>query len=467
MTSPTELTERPISAHSASFHSGETTPTDLIDATLTNISRLEDKLAAFEIVLADNAREAADAATKAIASGHRIGPFHGIPFALKDLIDVEGLRTTGGTRQREDHVAEASAAIARRLIAAGGILIGKTKTVEVAYGAWGTNQVRGTPWNPWDAETHRMPGGSSSGSGVAVAARMATCAVGTDTGGSVRIPSAACGLTGLKVTEGRLPLNGIVPLSHTLDTPGPMARSVEDAAIMFEVMDGRHPANTDRDLRERNGLFAEIERGVSGLTLGCLTDADRDGIDQDVVDQYDDAITRLKMLGAEIVPFALPVPIEHMKRDVGTLISSEGYFHHGDMYETPSNQVDTDVAPRILLGAKIPSKQYIQALVRRQAHKVETLKAMDGLAAFLTPTMPTLPLPISEVDQSGTPAVFTRGINYLGFCATAQPIALTSAGLPTSLQTAARPGDETMALRIAAAYERDAPAIGAPPMIQS
>ncbi len=267
----TDLIERPISAHAASFRTGETTPTDLIDATLANISRLEDKLGAFEIVLADTAREAAEAATKAIHSGHRIGPFHGIPFALKDLVDVEGHRTTGGTRHREDHVAETSATIARRLIAAGGILVGKTKTVEVAYGAWGTNQVRGTPWNPWDPETHRMPGGSSSGSGVAVAARMATCAVGTDTGGSVRIPAAACGLAGLKVTEGTLPLDGIVPLSHTLDTPGPMARSIEDAAIMFEVMAGRHPADTDRDLTQRTGLFAEMDRGVAGLTIGCLT----------------------------------------------------------------------------------------------------------------------------------------------------------------------------------------------------
>ena len=461
----TDLTEQPIAAHAAAFREGETTPTDLVDATLANIARLEPRIAAFESVCDETAREAAEAANKAIASGHRIGPFHGIPFALKDLVDVEGLRTTGGTRHREDHVAQSSAVIARRLTAAGGILVGKTKTVEVAYGAWGTNQVRGTPWNPWDAETHRMPGGSSSGSGAAVAARMATCAVGTDTGGSVRIPAAACGLAGLKVTEGTLPLDGIVPLSHTLDTPGPIARTVQDAAIMFEVMAGRHPADTDRDLTARTGLFAEVDRGVAGLTLGCLAQGDRDGIDAEVLAHYDDAIARLNRLGAEIVPFTPPVPMEHMKRDVGTIISAEGYFHHGEMYETPSNQVDTDVAPRILYGADIPSKRYIEALVRRRAHKAETLKAMAGLAAFLTPTMPTLPLPISEVVQSGTPAVFTRGINYLGFCAFAQPIALTAAGLPTSLQTAARPGDEATAIRVAAAFERDAPAIGRPPML--
>jgi len=215
----TDISERPISELSAAFQSGELTPTNAVDAALAQIEKHEPKLGAFEIVLADRARVAAEAASQSIATGHRIGPFHGVPFALKDLVDVEGLVTTGGTEVRAHNVATSTATIAKRLIAAGGILVGKTKTVEVAYGAWGTNQVRGTPWNPWDAEVHRMPGGSSSGSGVAVASRMAHCAVGTDTGGSVRIPAAACGLTGLKVTEGRLPLDGIVPLSHTLDTP--------------------------------------------------------------------------------------------------------------------------------------------------------------------------------------------------------------------------------------------------------
>jgi aspartyl-tRNA(Asn)/glutamyl-tRNA(Gln) amidotransferase subunit A len=460
----TDLTDRPIADLSKAFKDGGATPTELVDATLATIGRLEEKLAAFEIVTADTAREAADAATKAIAAGHRIGPFHGIPFALKDLVDVEGMRTTGGTAVRDDHIAGKSAVIARRLIAAGGILVGKTKTVEVAYGAWGTNQVRGTPWNPWDAETQRMPGGSSSGSGVAVAARMATCAVGTDTGGSVRIPSACCGLSGLKVTEGRLPLDGIVPLSHTLDTPGPMARSVEDATIMFEVLDGRHTADTDRDLSERTGLFGEIDRGVAGLVLGRITEADREGVAPEILDHYDDALARLEKLGAAIVVFDLPIPIEHMKRDVGTIISAEGYYHHAAMYETPSNRVDTDVAPRILAGAKIDSRRYIEALVRRRSHRADTLRAMDGIAAFLTPAMSILPQPCSEVDQSGTPAVFTRGINYLGFCAFAQPMALSAGGLPTSLQVVARPNDEAMAIRVAAAFERDAPPIGHPPM---
>jgi len=462
----TEISERPITELSAAYRSGELTPVDAVTVALSNIEAFDGKLGAFELVLADRAREAAEAATRAIASGHRIGPFHGIPFALKDLVDVEGLVTTGGTDVHAGRIATATATIARRLIAAGGILVGKTKTVEVAYGAWGTNQVRGTPWNPWDPEVHRMPGGSSSGSGVAVAARMAHCAVGTDTGGSVRIPAAACGITGLKVTEGRLPLDGIVPLSHTLDTPGPMARSVADAVIMFEALDGRHPAATDADVASTTGLFAEAAAGIEGLALGVLTDAEREGIAADILEIYDDAIARLARLGATIVPFELPVPIEEMKRDVGVIISADSYYHHGDMYETPSNRVDTDVKPRVLYGREISSKRYIQALQRRLVHRAETVAHMKNrTAAIVTPTLPTAPPPISDIDQSSTAAVLTRAVNYLGFCAMAQPMGLTSGGLPASLQTIAPGNGEATTIRIAAAFERDIGPIGLPPAI--
>lgn len=462
----TDISERTIAELSMAFRTGELTPTDAVGAALSQIEKHESKLGAFEILLADQARALAEAAKISIAAGHRIGPFHGIPFALKDLVDVEGHVTTGGTDQFSDNVAKSSATIAKRLMSAGGILVGKTKTVEVAYGGWGTNQVRGTPWNPWDAETQRMPGGSSSGSGVAVAARMAQCAVGTDTGGSVRIPAAACGLTGLKVTEGRLPLDGIVPLSHTLDTPGPMARSVIDTIIMFEALDGRHPVATDADLEATAGLFGHAASGIEGLTLGALTDAEREAVDADILEIYDAALDRLKKLGATIVPFELPVPIEDMKNDTGVLISADGYYHHGEMYEKASNRVDNDVKPRILMGAKISSKRYIQATQRRQAHKQQTLRAMQNkLAAIITPTLTMAPTAIADIDQSQTPATMTRAANYLGFCAMAQPMGLNSAGLPASLQTIAPSNGEAMAIRIAAAFERDLGPLGPPPMI--
>jgi aspartyl-tRNA(Asn)/glutamyl-tRNA(Gln) amidotransferase subunit A len=201
-------------------------PVDLVDALLERIRTQDRRLHAFVEVSEEEARLAAEAAHKAIRSGHQIGPLHGIPIALKDLIEIEGRVTTGGSEVWRDRRSTVTATLARRLIAAGLIVIGKTHTVEFAMGGWGTNQHRGTPWNPWDPTTARTPGGSSSGSGVAVAAGMAPWAIGTDTGGSVRLPASWCGLSGLKTTIGRVSTYGILPLSPTLDTPGPLgARS--------------------------------------------------------------------------------------------------------------------------------------------------------------------------------------------------------------------------------------------------
>ena len=190
---------------------------------------------------AADARLAAEAADKAIRAGHAVGPLHGVPVALKDLVDLEGRVTTGGSKVWAKRVSAVTATLARRLISAGMIVLGKTHTVEFAMGGWGTNTHMGTPWNPWDATVHRTPGGSSSGSGVAVAAGLAPAAIGTDTGGSVRLPASWCGIVGLKVTVGRISTFGVLPLSTTLDTPGPMARSVEDAALLYRVLNGPDP----------------------------------------------------------------------------------------------------------------------------------------------------------------------------------------------------------------------------------
>jgi aspartyl-tRNA(Asn)/glutamyl-tRNA(Gln) amidotransferase subunit A len=460
----TDIALLPIAEMANRFRAGTLTPAEVVAAQLARIKKSDDKFGAFEIVLAERATEAAQAATAAFHSGHRIGPFHGIPFALKDLVDVEGLVTTAGTNVRADVVATTTATIARRLIAGGGILIGKTKTVEVAYGAWGTNTQRGTPWNPWDADTKRTPGGSSSGSGVAVASGLAGCAIGTDTGGSVRIPAAWCGIVGLKVTEGTLPLDGIAPLSHTLDTPGPMTRTTEDAAIMFQTLLGCHPVAIDHDRDSRSGLFAALDQGIAGLRLGTMTDAERARIDAAVLADYDDALDRLRALGAEIVPFALPVSADDMRNGVGTIISTEGYFHHGMLYETPSNAMDNDVKPRILAGKNVSARDYIAVRQQMAANRALMLDRMGDIAAYLTPTVATPPIPVDEADQRTTPAGLTRAINYLGFCAISVPMGLADGKLPTALQIAARGGEEVMALRIAAALERVRGTFPAPPM---
>src|SRR5207302_587472 len=243
-------------------------PVTVVEALLARIATHDKKLHAFSDVYADDARLAAEAADKAIRSGHAVGPLHGVPIALKDLIDLEGRVTTGGSMAWRERRSPVTASLARRLIAAGMIALGKTHTVEFAMGGWGTNQHLGTPWNPWDPEVARTPGGSSSGTGVAVASGMAPWGIGTDTGGSVRLPASWCGLSGLKTTIGRVSTYGILPLAPSLDTPGPMARSVEDAALLYSVMPGQDPLDP-RTLSapQPQHVTAGLRRGVKGLRL--------------------------------------------------------------------------------------------------------------------------------------------------------------------------------------------------------
>ncbi len=446
------------------YQEGRCGPVAMVDTFLARIERLDGRLGAWQAVYADEARRAAAGAEAAMASGHRIGPFHGIPFALKDIVDVAGRITCAGHFGWRDRVSPSTATIARRLIAAGGILLGKTRTVEVAMGGWGTNQRMGTPWNPWDPQVARTPGGSSSGSGVAVAAGLATAAVGTDTGGSVRLPAAWCGITGLKVTEGRLPTDGIVPLSHTLDTPGPMVRGAEGALIMLETLDGRHPADTEQDWRAGTGAFEVLHAGVGGLRLGTLDDAGRVGVEPDILSLYDAAVDALRSLGATAEPFTMPLTFNQMRDGTGIVIGCEGYYHHGALYDDPEAPVDTDCRPRILIGRGVSARDYIGALERRRQDQARFAQAFRGVDALLSPTVGMAAVPLDRVDQTGTPAGFTRAANYLGLCALSTPMGLTPDGLPGGLQIVARAGDEPTALRIGAACERTLPPIGPPPM---
>ncbi len=451
-----------LAALADAYRAGTLRPSAVVEAHLDRIALRDPEIGAFQAVYAGEARAAAEAADRAIASGHRIGPFHGIPFGLKDLCDMEGRVTTGGSLAMRDRVASATGTLVRRLIAAGGIVLGKTKTVECAFGGWGTNQRMGTPWNPWDRKVHRVPGGSSAGSAAAVAAGMAVCAVGTDTGGSVRLPAAFCGLTGLKVTEGRLPTDGILPLSHTLDTPGPLARSVLDAIIMFEVMDGREGWAIDRDRAAGAGLYGVLGRGVAGLRLGALDARERGACSAEVLAAYDAALETLRGLGARIEVFPLPRSYAEFTSANGRLISAEAYFHHGAMYEDRALPLDEDVRPRVLAGRDISAADYIGILQDRRQVQAAFSAAMRGFDAVLTPTVTTAAPPVATVDQSVAPGHFTRPFNYLGMCGLALPTGLTAGGLPTSLQIAARGGDEAMALRIGAALAAAQPELRRP-----
>src|SRR5437870_5798054 len=295
----------PAHVMSAEIGAGRLSPVDIVDAALDRIAAADGKLHAFVEVYEKEARLAAEAADKAIRSGHRIGPLHGIPIALKDLIEIAGRVTTGGSQVWRERRSAYTATLAQRVIAAGLIVIGKTHTVEFAMGGWGTNQHRGTPWNPWDPAVARTPGGSSSGSGVAVAAGFAPWAIGSDTGGSVRLPASWCGLSGLKTTIGRVSTYGILPLAPTLDTPGPMARSVLDTTLLYNVMQGADLLDP-RTLSAPppNDPMAGLRRGVRGLRLARMPQAERDGCTAEMLAAYDGALDTLARQGAEVVDLA-------------------------------------------------------------------------------------------------------------------------------------------------------------------
>ena len=441
----------------AQIASRRLSPIDATDAFLARIAAQDQRLHAFIAVYADEARLAAEAADKAIRSGHAVGPLHGVPIALKDLIDLEGRVTTGGSAAWRERRSAVTATLARKLIAQGMIVLGKTHTVEFAMGGWGTNEHMGTPWNPWDATTARTPGGSSSGSGVAVAAAMAPWAIGTDTGGSVRLPASWCGLTGLKTTVGRVSCYGILPLAPSLDTPGPMARSVEDAALLFNAMQGRDPLDRlTLAAPPPADPFPSLRRGIKGLRLARMPRAEREGCDGEVLAAYDAALETLARGGAEIVDIALPIAFADATATTGRIIGSEAYRLTGALVDDPALPIDPAVRPRIQLGRDIRAHEYLAALAERDRMKAEFLAALDrdGIDALLTPTTQTPAIPNASVDQNTTPAHFTRVFNLLEMCALALPNGSTRTGLPLSLQIACRPYDEATALRVGWAYQQ-------------
>jgi aspartyl-tRNA(Asn)/glutamyl-tRNA(Gln) amidotransferase subunit A len=427
---------------------------ELVELLLARIARHDAKLHAFIDVYADDARVAAAAADQAIGARHAVGPLHGIPVALKDLIDIEGRITTGGSKVWAERVSPVTATLARRLIAAGMIVIGKTHMVEFAMGGWGTNQHMGTPWNPWDTEQHRAPGGSSAGSGVAVAAGMVPWAIGTDTGGSVRLPAGWCGLTGLKTTVGRVSVHGVLPLSPTLDTPGPMCRTVEDAAVLFNIIHGPDPDDPATLGHGIDDPLPSLDAGIAGLRLARMPEAERDGAQSDVLEAYDASLEVLSSLGARIVDVRLPLPFSDMAAILGKIIGAEGYTLVGKLVEDADLPLDDDVRPRILVGKDMSARDYLLALEERSRIKASYREALLDVDALLTPTMATTAPMIESIDQSATPAYFTRVVNLLDYCALALPNGIDRNGLPISFQIICRGFEEALALRIGRAYEQ-------------
>jgi aspartyl-tRNA(Asn)/glutamyl-tRNA(Gln) amidotransferase subunit A len=281
---------------------------------------------------------------------------------------------------------------------------------------------------------------------------MVPCAIGTDTGGSVRIPAAWCGITGLKTTIGRISTYGVLPFSPTLDTPGPITRSVEDAAVLLQVMQGADPRDPRTQALRDADLLPTLHRGVRGLRLARIAPAERDGVATDVLTAYDHSVEQLAEMGAEIVDLTLP---RRLRDYASSIASAQAYALLSDIVDNDEQPIDDAVRPRIRAGAAISSREYLGALAERERLKLEFAASVAHVDALLAPVMMTPAIPLAAVDQSTLPTtiLFTRWVNFLDLCALAVPNGFTASGLPLSLRIVCRGGDEAMALRVGWAWQ--------------
>jgi len=289
---------------------------------------------------------------------------------------------------------------------------------------------------------------------VSVAAGLAPWAIGTDTGGSVRLPAAWCGLVGLKTTIGRVSSYGVLPLASTLDTPGPMTRSVEDAALLYNAIQGPDPLDKATRGVAFEDPLPQMKRGIAGLKLAVMPAGEREGVDPDVLAAFDASLETLRSLGATVSEIALPRNFASLGGITGRIIGAEGYLVVGDRVDDMDLRIDEAVRPRIWIGRDLSARDYLETLRKREVVKREFDAALAGVDALLTPTIATAAIPIESIDQSATPAGFTRAVNVLDRCALAIPNGFTAGGLPTSLHIICDAYDEAMALRIGWAYEQ-------------
>ena len=438
----------------------EISPVSLTEAYLERIAALDKSLNAFIAVPAEQALADARRAEQEIASGRYKGPLHGVPIAHKDLYDVRGLATTAGSKVFFGRIAEEDAHSVARLKAAGSIVIGKTNMHELAYGATGDQSAFGPTRNPWD--TDRIPGGSSSGSGVAVAAGLCAAATGSDTGGSIRVPGALCGVVGIKPTFGRVSRHGLVPLSWTMDHAGPITRTVTDAALMLVAMagyDARDPACVNRPVPD---FTAGLGRGLSGVRVGVDRAWALSELQPDVKAAFEAALGVLGQLKAEIVDISLPRMAEVYDAAIAMQAPEATSLYEDALRSRPQDFGDR-VRERLQRGLAVTGLEYAKArqlgeLVRRD---VEEVFGRVGLIA--TPTCPVTATNLGQENVSmegeekpllGILSHFTRVFNLTGNPAITVPCGFSREGLPVGLQLVGAAWNEALVLQVAHAYEQ-------------
>jgi aspartyl-tRNA(Asn)/glutamyl-tRNA(Gln) amidotransferase subunit A len=446
----------------AALRAGAASPVPLAEATLARIASLDKRFHAFIASTGDRALAEARAAEVLLRGGHDLGPLQGIPYAVKDLYDVAGHATTAGTRLRAATLAARDCAAVRRLAAAGMVLVGKTHTVQFAFGGVGINHDQGTPHNPWHATPH-APGGSSSGSGVAVGAGLVPMALGSDTGGSVRIPAALCGTVGFKTTVGRISRAGVYPLSWTLDSVGPLTRSVEDAALVHQALQGPDPDDETTAGVAVGDVLGPLKAGVKGLRVAFGETVFFDDVAPEIAAAVREAGRVLRGLGAQVDSVATPEVAEAAgDQRRAFVIAAEALAVNGRFIDEQFDALDPVVAHRMKGGRQLSATDYFSVLRQWAALRARLVRTLADVDVLLVPATQIPPRPVAAIDASLEVYADANGRylrntalgNILNLCAVTLPCGFTADGLPLGLMIYAKPFDEALALRVAWAYEQ-------------
>ena len=449
-----------ISEAAGLIESGQLSPVELAQAHLDRIESTEPALNSFISLLADRALSQATDAEREISAGTYRGPLHGIPIGLKDLYYTKGITTTVGSRILRDFVPDYDAAVVERFDDAGAVLLGKLQMHEFALGATSVNPHDGPAHNPWDVS--RITGGSSGGSGSAVAARQCMAALGSDTGGSIRIPSGLCGIVGMKPSFGLISRHGVHPLSWSLDTVGPMTRTALDAAIVMNALAGHDSRDPSSAQVPDQDFTAGIGEGVAGLRIGIPDDFFYDVIDGEVSAAICEAAGILAELGAVVERCSIPALNHCLGISSAVLVTeaAETLFSH--IRERPED-IGADVRARLYLGAMTPAVDYIKAQRARAAYNKQLADAMNTYDLLLAPTAavgaPRIDQEFVEIGGQMENALslmsrLTRPFNLTGQPTISVPCGFTSDGMPIGMQLAGRMWEDSVVLRAAHAFEQ-------------
>jgi aspartyl-tRNA(Asn)/glutamyl-tRNA(Gln) amidotransferase subunit A len=438
------------------FARRERSPVDVVEALLARIARLDPALVCFITVTGERALDEARVAERELAAGRTRGPLHGVPIGLKDLIDTALVRTTAGSRVLATHVPARDATVVERLGAAGILSLGKLNLHEFAFGTTSTNPHWGTCRNPWNRD--RVPGGSSGGSGAGLAAGLFPLALGTDTGGSIRIPASCCGVVGFKPTFGVVSRTGVCPLAWTLDHVGPMARTVEDAALLLDAMAGPDPRDPWSAGRAEPGSFGrDLARGVEGMRVGMPDTLFFADLEPDVEAAVDAAVRVLEGAGARVTRVRWDLLDEAYTAFHALLASEAAAFHRPWLAERPEDYSEA-MRAALEIGYMVSAVDYVDARRFQQRLRESLAEAMRGADVLLTPTLPRTAPAIGE-PVSREPLLawnrFMPPFNLTGAPAISVPCGFDRAGLPIGLQLSGRIGEDATVLRVAAAYERE------------